>query len=143
MRLADVPADQLDGESVLLQHYRRAVYCLAKATLIERYRDTTRPATAPPRRRPEPRATNCAAMRAGRSATSLAAARDRGAHLMQATYRIRRLPQDRVIDGRHVAARFSSAPHRRTLLARNRLCSGPRTAVVMVPGADARVSWRH
>ncbi|MBU9261728.1 head completion/stabilization protein [Burkholderia multivorans] len=38
-RLADVPADQLDGESVLLQHYRRAVYCLAKATLIERYRD--------------------------------------------------------------------------------------------------------
>lgn len=38
-RLADVPADQLDGETVLLQHYRRAVYCLAKATLIERYRD--------------------------------------------------------------------------------------------------------
>ncbi|MDP9583566.1 UNVERIFIED_ORG: hypothetical protein J2791_002878 [Burkholderia contaminans] len=37
--LADVPADQLDGESVRLQHYRRAVYCLAKATLIERYRD--------------------------------------------------------------------------------------------------------
>lgn len=38
-RLADVPADQLDDESVLLQHYRRAVYCLAKATLVERYRD--------------------------------------------------------------------------------------------------------
>ncbi|MFP3499126.1 head completion/stabilization protein, partial [Pseudomonas sp. SIMBA_059] len=37
--LADAPADQLDGESVRLQHYRRAVYCLAKATLIERYRD--------------------------------------------------------------------------------------------------------
>lgn len=39
VRLADVPADQLDGESVRLQNYRRAVYCLAKATLIERYRD--------------------------------------------------------------------------------------------------------
>ncbi|KWC65065.1 head completion/stabilization protein [Burkholderia ubonensis] len=39
VRLADVPADQLDDESVLVQHYRRAVYCLAKATLIERYRD--------------------------------------------------------------------------------------------------------
>ncbi|EKS9886547.1 head completion/stabilization protein [Burkholderia pyrrocinia] len=39
VRLADVPADRLDDESVLLQHYRRAVYCLAKATLIERYRD--------------------------------------------------------------------------------------------------------
>ncbi|KVP44085.1 head completion/stabilization protein [Burkholderia ubonensis] len=37
--LADVPADQLDGESVRLQHGRRAVYCLATATLIERYRD--------------------------------------------------------------------------------------------------------
>ncbi|MCA8021246.1 head completion/stabilization protein [Burkholderia metallica] len=35
--LADVPADQFDGESVRLQHYRRAAYCLAKATLIERY----------------------------------------------------------------------------------------------------------
>jgi hypothetical protein len=38
-RLADVPAEPLDGESVLLHHYRRAVYCLAKASLIERYRD--------------------------------------------------------------------------------------------------------
>ncbi|GHD59885.1 head completion/stabilization protein [Jeongeupia chitinilytica] len=42
--LADVPADQIDGESVLVQHYRRAVYCFAKANLVERYRDydTTR-----------------------------------------------------------------------------------------------------
>ncbi|WP_269503711.1 head completion/stabilization protein [Burkholderia sp. IMCC1007] len=38
-QLADVPAEQLDGESVLLHHYRRAVYCQAKASLIERYRD--------------------------------------------------------------------------------------------------------
>jgi len=38
-QLATVPAEQLDGESVLLHHYRRAVYCLAKASLIERYRD--------------------------------------------------------------------------------------------------------
>ncbi|MCA7941570.1 head completion/stabilization protein [Burkholderia cepacia] len=38
-RLADVPGDQLDGESALLHHYRRAIYCLAKASLIERYRD--------------------------------------------------------------------------------------------------------
>ncbi|WP_071335489.1 head completion/stabilization protein [Burkholderia contaminans] len=38
-QLATVPAEQLDGESVLLHNYRRAVYCLAKASLIERYRD--------------------------------------------------------------------------------------------------------
>lgn len=37
--LAAVPAEQLDDESVLLQHYRRAVYCITKANLNERYRD--------------------------------------------------------------------------------------------------------
>lgn len=38
-RLQDVQAATIDGESVLLQHYRRAVYCLAKAELLERYQD--------------------------------------------------------------------------------------------------------
>lgn len=38
-RLQDVQAAAIDGESVLLQHYRRAVYCLAKAELLERYQD--------------------------------------------------------------------------------------------------------
>ncbi|RDE04697.1 head completion/stabilization protein [Sphingomonas aracearum] len=37
--LADVPADEIDGESVLLQLYRRAVFTVAKAELVERYRD--------------------------------------------------------------------------------------------------------
>lgn len=37
--LADVPAPQLDGESQKLALYRQAVYALAKAELIERYRD--------------------------------------------------------------------------------------------------------
>ncbi|MDR3429675.1 head completion/stabilization protein [Silvimonas sp.] len=39
MTLADVPAEQVNGESILLHHYRRAVYCAAKASLLERYRD--------------------------------------------------------------------------------------------------------
>jgi hypothetical protein len=38
-RLADVPADRIDDESVLVARYLRAVYCLAKANLTERYRD--------------------------------------------------------------------------------------------------------
>ncbi|AMP13376.1 phage head completion family protein [Collimonas pratensis] len=37
--LAAVPADRIDRESVLISLYRRAVYCSAKADLIERYRD--------------------------------------------------------------------------------------------------------
>lgn len=37
--LAVVPADEIDGESQRLQLYRRAVWCWAKATLTERYRD--------------------------------------------------------------------------------------------------------
>jgi len=37
--LAAVPADRIDRESVLIAHYRRAVYCWAKADLTERYRD--------------------------------------------------------------------------------------------------------
>lgn len=36
--LADVPAAQLDGESIHVQRYRRAVACLANANLAERYR---------------------------------------------------------------------------------------------------------
>lgn len=34
-----VPAEQINGESQRVQRYRRAVYCHAKANLIERYRD--------------------------------------------------------------------------------------------------------
>lgn len=37
--LADVPADEIDGVSVNVHSYHRAVGCLAKASLIERYRD--------------------------------------------------------------------------------------------------------
>lgn len=37
--LADVPAEQIGHESQLVHHYRRAVYCLARANLIERLRD--------------------------------------------------------------------------------------------------------
>ena len=37
--LAAVPADRVDRESILIAHYRRAVYCWAKADLTERYRD--------------------------------------------------------------------------------------------------------
>lgn len=34
-----VPAEQIDGSSILLQRYLRAVGCRTKATLVERYRD--------------------------------------------------------------------------------------------------------
>lgn len=37
--LADVPAPAVGSESTLLLYYRRAVYCLAKAELLERYQD--------------------------------------------------------------------------------------------------------
>lgn len=37
--LADVPADQIDGKSVQVMRYARAVALLAKAELIERHRD--------------------------------------------------------------------------------------------------------
>lgn len=37
--LAEVPALQVDGESVHVQRFRRAVYCHAKANLLERYSD--------------------------------------------------------------------------------------------------------
>lgn len=41
--LSAVPAELIDGESILVAHYRRAVYCLAAANLQERFRsfDTT------------------------------------------------------------------------------------------------------
>lgn len=37
--LADVPADEMDGVSVLVHRYRSAVYNEAKASLTEKYRD--------------------------------------------------------------------------------------------------------
>lgn len=37
--LADVPAEKINGVSILIHRYRRAVGCLAKALLLERYRD--------------------------------------------------------------------------------------------------------
>jgi hypothetical protein len=37
--LAAVPADRVNRESILIAHYRRAVYCWAKADLTEHYRD--------------------------------------------------------------------------------------------------------
>ncbi|WP_294356121.1 head completion/stabilization protein [uncultured Sphingomonas sp.] len=38
--LADVPADKVDGESVLVLSYRRAIGAYVRAELIEGYRDT-------------------------------------------------------------------------------------------------------
>ncbi|MFC3393647.1 head completion/stabilization protein [Brenneria rubrifaciens] len=37
--LADVPAKQVNGESVKVHRYRRAVFSIARALLIENYRD--------------------------------------------------------------------------------------------------------
>jgi hypothetical protein len=37
--LNDVPADHIDGVSTKINLYIRAVYCFAKADLMERYRD--------------------------------------------------------------------------------------------------------
>ncbi|WP_431274221.1 head completion/stabilization protein [Variovorax ureilyticus] len=37
--LEDVPALKVDNESILVQRFRRAVYCHAKANLLERYSD--------------------------------------------------------------------------------------------------------
>ncbi len=37
--LTDVPADQIDGVSINIQLYQRAVYNWAKAEITERYRD--------------------------------------------------------------------------------------------------------
>lgn len=38
-KLEQVPAEQVDGESERVRLYRNAVFCWAKAVLIERYRD--------------------------------------------------------------------------------------------------------
>lgn len=37
--LANVPAEQINGQSIYLQLYLRAVYCLTRANLTERYAD--------------------------------------------------------------------------------------------------------
>ena len=37
--LEQVPAEQINSQSIYLQLYLRAVYCLTKANLIERYSD--------------------------------------------------------------------------------------------------------
>ncbi|MEJ2794373.1 head completion/stabilization protein [Iodobacter sp. LRB] len=37
--LIEVDSDTIDGQHILVGHYIRAVYCLAKASLTERYRD--------------------------------------------------------------------------------------------------------
>jgi hypothetical protein len=69
--LAAVPAPQLDGQSVQILRYARAVALHAKAELIERYRDydltpagASRPTTSP---RPS---ASCAAMPSMPCATS-------------------------------------------------------------------------
>ncbi|UTH73355.1 head completion/stabilization protein [Chromobacterium sp. IIBBL 290-4] len=38
LRLVDIEAEQIDGESALVQRWRRAVYAIAAADLAERYR---------------------------------------------------------------------------------------------------------
>jgi hypothetical protein len=45
-RLGDVPAIRIHQSSILLAHYLRAVYCTAKADLIERYTDYDTTATS-------------------------------------------------------------------------------------------------
>lgn len=42
--LEELESEQINGESILLQRYKRAVYCLTVANLYERYRayDTTK-----------------------------------------------------------------------------------------------------
>lgn len=37
--LADIDTEEVDGESILVHRYQRAVACTAKALLLERYRD--------------------------------------------------------------------------------------------------------
>jgi len=37
--LNDVPAEQIDSVSILVHRYRRAVGCMSKASVLERYRD--------------------------------------------------------------------------------------------------------
>lgn len=44
--LAAIPATQVNRQSVLQSHYLRAVYCTAKADLIERYKDYDTTATS-------------------------------------------------------------------------------------------------
>lgn len=44
--MAEVPAAQVNQSSVLIAHYFRAVYCTAKADLIERYADYDTTATS-------------------------------------------------------------------------------------------------
>lgn len=39
LTLADVPASEINGDSILVHRYKRAVYALTKANLTERYRD--------------------------------------------------------------------------------------------------------
>lgn len=51
--LASVAADKIAGESILIQKYRRAVGCYAKAILLERHRDYD--ATAEGEKTGEPR----------------------------------------------------------------------------------------
>ena len=43
--MAAIPAAQVNRQSVLIAHYLRAVYCTAKADLIERYKDYDTTAT--------------------------------------------------------------------------------------------------
>ena len=38
-KLVDIAAEEIDGVSILAHRYQRAVGCLAKALLLERYRD--------------------------------------------------------------------------------------------------------
>ena len=38
-RLTDIDDEEIDGEKIKVYRYRRAVGCLAKALLLERYRD--------------------------------------------------------------------------------------------------------
>ncbi|WP_420804280.1 head completion/stabilization protein [Yersinia ruckeri] len=39
LKLEEVEAEKVNGESIRVQRYRRAIYCHAKANLTERYRD--------------------------------------------------------------------------------------------------------
>lgn len=39
LTLADVPAETIAGDSILIHHYERAVFCFTRANTVERYID--------------------------------------------------------------------------------------------------------
>ncbi|STI64633.1 capsid completion protein [Escherichia coli] len=83
-RLADVPADDIDGESIKVFYYERAVCAMATASLYERYRgvDASARATRRPTALTAP-LMNCGGICAGRWHVSRTSALHRESNLMK------------------------------------------------------------